>query len=217
MGKRRKTARNPDLPRGSAVREIVPKRTAKFRRLLSQAKRSQSGASALKRFKKFWGLHAPERLVLVQGGPQKGVEWLTGLGVTRGLLLSRSDKGTGRHGKPQVLRGHWIVAVNPSGKQMVFLSGKPVSGPWRPVGYAPETRYIPTGDLESAGTHKKGRHWVHLHGKRDEGAPARIARLPDSAFRWPRVYADRNGKISPESNFRYGETPSAIVEDWLYG
>jgi hypothetical protein len=205
---RRRMIANPQLPGGSAVKATLEKREPRFKTLLSHG----AARKGLKLFRRFWGLKAPERIVLMDDGKKSGLKFLVGLGVSNQLHLSQQDRKPGQKqakGK-RVVHGRWTVATDAAGRRILFLSGRAVKPPFRFVGYAPETHYIPTGDLERAGTHKRGRHWRHLHGQRDPGATW-LQKLPESKLRWPKVYADRSG------NYMYGTTPSSAVKDWMYG
>ena len=69
---------------------------------------------------------------------------------------------------------------------------------------------MPPKDIEAAGTHKAGFHWKHIHGAKDG------KNIPLGELKWPKVYADRNGKVDSQSNFVYGSTKHGKITDWMY-
>jgi hypothetical protein len=98
------------------------------------------------------------------------------------------------------VEGRWYVACRPDGRQYMIFTGRKFKGPWRFVGYAPKTTYIPTKELELAGTPKKNTQWEHMHD--DEGG------------KWPRVYADHGGKLTSATNFIY-DVGTYTTTDWM--
>ncbi len=164
------------------------------------------------RYKKFWKIAGPPSVKTLPGNLPglKGTNWLVGLGYTKVALLSSGDKGV-KGSKKRKVHGRWHVTTDGKGKQIFLLSGNPVSGPLKQVGYAHETHYIPSADIEKAGTHKAGTYWRHIHGVDDEKRG-----VPKSKLKYPPVFADRNGKVDAKSNFFYGKTPLGKVTDWMY-
>lgn len=208
--RKRMIARNPSR----AVIKVARKGTRAYQSLRAAASRTKTGRAVAHRFKRFWGVKEPPKITLVQGGPKR-LTWIAGMGITPQVTLVSAQKGTRGHVTRRAIKGHWMIATEKSGRHIIILSHRrPVKGKFKPVGYAPETRYIPTRDLEEAGTPKAGKYWRHLHGRADS---EKLKRLPHSKLVWPLVYADRNGKVAPDSNFIYDKTPSAVVDDWMYG
>ncbi len=123
---------------------------------------------------------------------------MVGMGRTPEAYLRTAPKGV--RGEKTKLGGKWIVACDTSGRHILILSGKKIKGALRFVGYAPETHYIPTDDVERAGTHKAGKHWRHLHS--------------DDGGKFPKVYADRNGKLDKDSNLVYAKGTYSVT-DWI--
>lgn len=122
---------------------------------------------------------------------------LVGMGRSPYAFLADGSEGKNRGVKK--LNGNFLPAATPDGKQIIILSGRNLeekSGRKKFAGYAPETHYIPTSEMERAGTHKRGKHWVHLHGKEENG-------------RWPKVFIDAAG------NLHYGKS-TYRMDDWLY-
>lgn len=185
------------------------KMDANSRHTYSKIKKTAAGQKTVRLFKKFWKIKCPPSVKLLPGsGP---VVPLMGMGTTDAVYLSSGDKG--QRGKTRrVVKGSWTVASDSTGKHVLLLTKRPIQGPLKPVGYAPETHYIPPADVESAGTHKKGFHWRHIHGIDDEKKG-----IPKDKLHWPRVFADRGGKVDEHSNFVYGSTPTAKISDWMYG
>ena len=199
---------HPAPPKGKspACAMMSPESRALYRRLLL----TTAGKRVNKRFKLFWKIPCPPSIKLMPGGPKRQMIPLLDMGHTKVVHLSNEDKG-GRGGK-QVLKGRWTVATEQSGRHVLLLSDRPIAGRFMPVGFAPETHYIPPPDVERAGTHKAGLEWRHRHGVDDEKKD-----VPPSKLRWPRVYADRGGKVDAKSNFIYDRTPTSKITDWMYG
>lgn len=122
---------------------------------------------------------------------------LVGMGRSPYAFLADGSEGKNRGVKK--LNGNFLPAATPDGKKIIILSGRNLeekSGRKKFAGYAPETHYIPTSEMERAGTHKRGKHWVHLHGKEENG-------------KWPKVFVDAAG------NLHYGKS-TYRMDDWLY-
>ena len=176
--------------------------------LYRQALKASGGREVAKRFKQFWKIPSPPSVVGIPGGP-KGVVPLVGMGHTSQVHISSGNKGE-RGKKTKVLRGRWNVATDKSGKHVIILSKRPMSGGLKFVGYAPITYYVPPKDIEKAGTHKAGFVWKHVHGEADG------KKVNKSLLTWPKVYADRDGKIDKDSNFVYGSTKLGKITTWMY-
>ena len=168
-----------------------------FRRDYERAKRNRSGASVLKRHKRFWRVPYPPSIDHYDIGPKNKDIYLMGMGWTPEVHVSAA-RNPGA--EKTVVKGRWKVACSPNGRQIVIFTGRQFKGPWKFVGYAPETDYIPTGELDRAGTPKGNTKWVHTHD--DEGGV------------WPRVFADHGGKLTKATNFIYG-TGTYSVTDWI--
>jgi hypothetical protein len=184
---------------------------AESRRLYAAQSHTKDGKRVASLFKKFWGLPCPPSVKTLPGGPKGKTIPIMGMGYTREVILSDKDKGQ-RGGKRRTVRGQWTVATEKTGRHVIMLNKRPISGTFKPVGFAPETYYIPPPDVERAGTHKANFKWRHKHGVDDEKK-----NIPESKLRWPRVYADRGGKVDGSSNFMYGKTPTAKIREWMYG
>lgn len=164
-----------------------------YKKLLELAKHSDEGREALARYRKFWGLPLPTEIKVVSiPGPEDEVKFLVGMG--------RAGKG-GKiilpGGKKTSAKGARIAAASADGKQIVLLSGKESRDEKRNLnflGHVEETHYVPTADMEDAGTHKAGKYWVHRHD--DEGG------------KFPPVYQDQAG------NYWYGPGTYSVT-DWI--
>ena len=177
------------------------------RRLLSQIKSTPTGRQVAARFRKFWKIPCPPSVKVITGG--KGTVPLVGMGTTTQVHIAPKQKGS--HGnKTRVVKGTWTVACDSTGKHVLLLSGKPMSGAMKSVGYAPVTFYVPHKDIEQAGTHKSGFIWKHKHGEKDGRD------IPVNELVWPEVFADRGGKVDSSSNFVYGSTKWGKITDWMY-
>ncbi len=179
------------------------------KKLYGQLLRTSDGKAVAKRFKQFWKLSCPPSVKPIAGGP-KGVVPLLGMGHTDKVLISNGQKG--QQGKQtRTIKGRWNVATEKTGKHVILLTKRPMSGKLVFVGYAPETFYIPPPDIEKAGTHKAGFVWRHIHGAADGNA-----KIPKAQLVWPKVYADRGGKVDVSSNFVYGSTKHGRITTWMY-
>lgn len=195
---------------------LMAKMPADYRKMYSAALKTTEGRKVNKLFKEFWKIPVPPKIEILQGGPKGRTIFLMGMGTAPEVHLSATNKGerkktAGKAGRT-VLKGKWKIASDSSGRHVLILSDRPIKGPFKFVGYAPETNYVPTPDIEKAGTHKKGRWWRHLHGENDSNK-----KYAEHQLKWPAVFADRNGKVDKSSNFIYGTTPSAKIKDWMYG
>ncbi len=196
---------------GHTVQKKMPKSVSmdsSSRSVYERISKTADGKKVAKRFKQFWKIPAPPSVKLIKGGP-KGMIPLVGMGHTNEVHISSGQKGQ-KNKKEKVLRGRWEVATEKTGKHVVLLSKRPMSGGLKPVGYAPVTFYIPPSDVEKAGTHKKGVIWKHKHGEADGKSIKR------SLLVWPKVFADRNGQVDASSNFVYGSTPKGKITTWMY-
>ncbi len=198
---------------GHTVQRKLPKKCAmdaKSKELLARTLRTADGKAVAKRFRQFWKIPCPPSVKLIPGGDPKSTVPLVGMGHTKEVFLSDGQKG--QKGKKQrVIRGNWQVATERTGRHVLLLSKRPMSGALKFVGFAPQTIYIPPADVEKAGTHKAGFIWKHVHGQPDGKS------IPRNELNWPKVYADRDGKVDGSSNFVYGSTKHAKITDWMYG
>lgn len=158
------------LPTPQYSRDLHRKMPLKYRRLFDEMFRSGRGRKTLQRYRKFWKLPYPTAIQTIPDGPKDSGRKipLVGMGYAPEVHISLSREGTA--GERVKIRGKWWVACDPVGRKIYLLTGKkpklPLTGNTRKLpalGYAPETHYIPTPDMEKAGTHKAKLHWVHLH------------------------------------------------------
>ncbi len=184
---------------------MSPKSKALYQKLL----KTKDGKAVAKRFKQFWSLPCPPSVKVVPGGPKATIP-LVGMGHTDKVLISTGQKGA-RGKSTRTIKGKWNVATEKSGKHVILLTNRPMSGKLSFVGYAPETYYVPPADVEKAGTHKAGFVWRHIHGAADGKT-----NIPKAQLVWPKVYADRGGKVDGSSNFVYGSTRHGKITTWMY-
>lgn len=155
-----------------------------YRKDLRDVLAHPEGEKALELFKEFWGIpYPPEIRTIEVPGPENEVKVMVGMGRSPAVNLADGPKGKGK--KKRIEKAH-IPAVDPDGKEIWLLTGKDAKeakARLKPVGFAPVTEYIPTDEIEDAGSFKRGAHWVHKHD--DEGGE------------WPEVYQDQAG------NYRY--------------
>ncbi len=177
-------------------------------RLYRQAHQSKEGKAVAGRFKRFWKIPGPPKIDLKDGPGGSKKIWLVGMGTTPVVFLSTGQKG--QRGKKISIRGQWLVNTDGSGRHVVLLSSRKMSGPLKHVGFAPQTHYVPPKDVEEAGTHKRNTYWIHRHGVNDQ--ERNVKRLV-----WPAVFADRNGTVDKDSNFVYAKNHLMRVDDWMYG
>lgn len=210
--RKRLIAANPrHPPQVMGARQACDMMSPQSRALYQKLVKTRSGQKVARLFKAFWKLPCPPTVKLMEGGPRGKTVPISGMGYSKVAHLSTKDRGQ-HGGKKTVIRGHWTVATEETGRHVLMLSSRPISGKWKAVGFAPETHYIPYDDLERAGTHKKGLEWRHRHGVDDMKKG-----IPKTKLHWPVVYADRGGKVDSASNFLYGKTPTAKISDWMYG
>lgn len=205
--RKRMIARNRGHPRQTRRVKSV-KMSPESKKLYESAIKTSDGKKVAKRFKQFWKLPGPPSVLAISGGP-KGLVPLIGMGHTNQVHLSTGNKGE-RGKSTKVLKGKWNVATEKSGKHVLLLGSRPMSGGLKFVGYAPITYYIPPKDIEAAGTHKAGFVWKHVHGQADG------KKIPAHELTWPKVFADRNGKVDKSSNFVYGSTKHGKITTWMY-
>jgi len=156
---------------------------------------SRSGKKALARYRKFWGIEFPTSVKQGRTPGSSNHEFLVGMGISPKVILADGPKG--KETRKWEVKGKRTLATNVTGTRMFVLSGKNSndrSEKLKFVGYAPETHYIPTKKMENAGTHKKGKYWIHKH--------------DDDGGRWPKVYQDSAG------NFLYGPGTYSVT-DWI--
>ncbi len=168
------------------------------------------GKKAARRFGQFWKVKCIPSIRMIPS-PGKKVVPLVGMGFSKTAHVSSGDKGA-RGAKKRVVSGHWTVACDHSGKRVLLLTERPTDGRWKEIGWCPETNYTPPPDVEAAGTHKKGFQWRHLHGVDDEKKG-----IPASRLHFPRMYADRNGKVDAKSNFLCVLKGPAKITTWMFG
>ncbi len=195
------------------VQKKMPKACSmdeKSKALYAKVLKTSDGKAVAKRFKQFWKLPCPPSVKLIGGGPAKTTIPLVGMGHTNAVHISSGQKGE-KGKKTRIVKGHWQVATERTGKHVLLLSKRPMAGGLKLVGYAPQTTYIPPPDVEKAGTHKAGFIWKHIHGQSDGNG-----KIPKAQLIWPKVYADRDGKVDSSSNFVYGSTPRGKITTWMY-
>ena len=178
-------------------------------KLYRQIAKTKDGKKVAALFKRFWKLSCPPSVKLVKGDGKKTITPLMVMGNTTKVFLSTGNKGE-RGKKQREIKGNWIGATERDGKHVILLTNRPFEGKLKFVGYAPRTDYVPPPDVEKAGSHKAGFHWKHIHGQKDG------KNVPLSELEWPRVYADRDGKVDGNSNFVYGTTKRGKITDWMY-
>jgi hypothetical protein len=179
-------------------------------RLYARVMRLKGGQKAGKLFTKFWKLSHPPSIDIVPGDGKKKIIPLMVIGPTKKVFLSNGNKGE-QGKKMREISGNWIGATESSGRHVVLLTNRPFQGKLKFVGhYAPRTDYVPPPDIEKAGSPKSGFHWKHIHGAKDG------KNIPLGELEWPKVYADRNGKVDGNSNFVYGTTKHGKITDWMY-
>jgi hypothetical protein len=168
-----------------------------YKRDYEECRNYPDGRKVLNRHEKFWRVPYPPRIdKFPHLFPGKRV-FLTGLGWTPRVDLAESRA---QDSPRATVKGRWYVACRPDGRQYMIFTGRKFVKPWKFVGYAPKTTYIPTKELELAGTPKKDTQWEHLHD--DEGG------------KWPRVYADHGGRLTSSTNFIY-DVGTYTTTDWM--
>jgi len=194
-------SRNRSHPAGSLkgydLKTLQKQMPKKYRHLLAKVTKSAEGRKALKRYRKFWGLPFPMRIrALKMPGPKNKVVFLVGMGKAPSVQLADGPKGKAKK-VWRVKRKGQIAAVDASGRRIVILSGRNGFGSGKKkkfLGFVPETHYVPTKEMEDAGTHKKGRYWIHRMG--EEGGT------------WPKAYEDEAGNVIYDKG-------SYRVTDWI--
>jgi len=172
-----------------------------FRLDYEKMMRHPEGRSVLARHKGFWRVPFPPTISTFDIGPKNEDIYLMGMGFTDQVHLADSRHGDKNPGvRKTKVKGRWNIACTPNGRQIIIFTGRKLKNTWKFVGYAPETHYIPTPELEDAGTPKKNVHWRHTHD--DEGG------------QWPRVFADHGGRLGKDTNFLY-DYGTYSVTDWI--
>ncbi len=219
--RRKMIAANPHTPvrMPKYAPNLEGKMPPAFKAAYKAATRTAEGRKVAKLFREFWKIPYPPEIKTIPGGPEGKTIFLMGMGTAPEVHLSALNKGEKKKASNPgsrartVVKGKWLIASDSSGRHVLILNqNRPIKKPFKFVGYAPETNYIPTPDIEAAGTHKKGKWWRHLHGENDSKK-----QFPEHKLKWPAVFADRNGKVDRDSNFIYGKTPSAKISNWMYG
>jgi hypothetical protein len=183
--RRRAIAANRSHPEDGLIRPTYPKgmkrkMPAEYRDRLRGVLKTRRGRKAERRRRLFWGTPYPTEIAEF-GGSGRRVP-MAGMGRTTEVMIAPK-----RGARPRRIRGSWAGAFDSSGRVIYLFTkrGLPPKPRWRFVGYAAETHYLPTAAIEKAGSHKRGKYWVHEHA--DEGG------------KWPKVFQDQWG------NFRYGK------------
>jgi hypothetical protein len=173
----------------SRLKKRMPSR---YKQALEKVEKTSSGRKALARYRKFWGLEYPTSISQIDiPGVKKG-ETVVGMGTSPKVILADGPNKKSATRIRQV-RGKRILATNTTGTRMYIVGKGKNSGKKRFVGWAPETHYVPTKAMEKAGTHKKGKYWVHLHN--------------DDGGKWPKVFQAGNAFIYAPGTYR--------VTDWI--
>jgi len=159
-------------------------------------KRASSRGKKLLR--RFWGIRSAPTIKLIEGklpGIRKNAT-LVSLGMSPAVTLA--DGPETNHTKIVRVKHHGQLVSDERGKRMFILTGKTPGGRLKFAGFAPTTEYVPLPGIESAGSPKRGKHWVHSHGSKEaKGA------------KWPRVFKDKNGNyIYAKGTYR--------VSGWIY-
>lgn len=174
--------------------------------------KTEAGRAVNGLFKKFFKLSCPPTIRIVPGDGKKEITPLMVMGGTKEAFIATGNKGE-RGKNTKTIKGNWIGATERSGKHVILLANngkRAFEGGLKFVGYAPRTDYVLTRDVEAAGSHKSGFHWKHIHGAKDG------RNIPLKELEWPKVYADRDGKVDGNSNFVYGTTKHGRITDWMY-
>ncbi len=215
--------RHKSVPLVKSPKSALAKMPPEFRKMYQWITASKDGKKVDRGFREFWNLPFPPEIKMVPGGPKDKVIPLMGMGECPEVHLSTENKGGG--GKRTVIKGKWKIGTDASRKHLFILGNRPEKKPYKFVGYAPETNYIPSKDIEEQLTKmlksgrltkdqaaKLGKWWRHIHGENDSDK-----QVPESRLKWPAMYADRNGKVDKDSNFISDKTPTFKVRDWQYG
>lgn len=153
-----------------------------YREMLTRVQKLPKGKKALGLYKKFWGLPYPTEIQEFDVPGPPGTVVMVGMGTSPQLNLADGPKG--KHSRKWNQRGRRMPAVDADGKKIWLFTGKNSKARDRKVkrlGFVPETHYIPTSDMESAGTFKKRTYWVHKHS--------------DDGGQWPEAFQDQAGNI----------------------
>jgi hypothetical protein len=164
------------------------------------------GRKALKEYTRFTGLPFPPEIKEIElPGPRHKKTVLVGMGRSPEVQLADGPEGSEK--SKRRLKGKRMAAVTADGKRIVILSGRhsrDSRSRLRYVGRAPETHYIPTPGEEKAGTFKRKKYWVHLHGRKEDGI-------------WPKVYQDQAGNFVYErgGNQKRSGKATYTVKKWI--
>lgn len=176
-------------------KNLKSKMPSDYKRALTRAQASKIGKKALRKYRSFIGIPHPTAINLIDDG-KRGTSFLVGMGTTP--LVQIADGPEERHSRIKKLKQRRIVACDVKGRRIYLLKPNargPIGKKLKFVGYVPETHYVLTKDQEAAGSFKKGKYWVHLHGKEEHG-------------KWPKLYRDSSG------NLVYGQG-TYRVGDWI--
>lgn len=156
----------------------------KYREELEKVSSIKEGKAALRKYRKFWGIPLPPEISEIEV-PGKVGKVLVGLGTTPYAFVADGPKG--KSTKVRKIKGPFMAVCDSKGKRLMLIrksnQHKSWSGPRKltPIGWAPETHYVPSKDVEAAGSFKRGKYWVHKH--------------DDDGGRWPKVSQDQAGNI----------------------
>lgn len=189
-----------DLPKAE-YGDLESEMPAAYRKQLNRVKKLPKGKKALKLYERFWGLPYPTEIKEFDiPGPKDKTVVMVGMGWNEEAHLA--DGPEGKDKKHWTLKGKRIPALDADGKKVFLLKGKDSKAAKRKLkklGYAPKTIYIPTPDMEKAGTKKKKTIWVHHHNKEEGG-------------KYPEVFEDQAGNLILNS-----ETLWVDKQGWLRG
>lgn len=147
-----------------------------------------------KLLKKFWGIKRAPTIRLV-GGSLPGVgknSTLVGLGQSPAITIADGPRQS--HKKMVRKKHHGQLVSDDKGKRLFILSGRPATGRKKFLGWVPELEYIPYPGVESMGSFKRGKHWIHQMG---EGKGP-----------WPKIYSDNGNYIVARGSHHVGK--------WIY-
>jgi len=167
---------------------------------LMQIRQSRAGQKAFDIHKLFWGVD-PQALIQVRTPGRRRNRVVASLGRSPAVHLSNRayERARGIRRRRIKHRGRLLVTASRRGRRLMILNvrkGIPAKPRLKFVGWAPVTEYIPSPDIERAGTFKKGKRWVHDH--------------DHNRGKWPKVWKDQHG------NYYYGKATYFIGDrGWL--
>lgn len=176
-----------DLPRPSKKSFRL---SPEYRKVLAKIESTAEGRKALKRYRSFTGLPFPPQILT---GPGKKI--LVGMGRSPEAQIADGDERN-VHKIKRFKQSRKLAATDADGKRIYILNKTQQKGAGKKlrfVGYAPETHYVLTPGEEKAGSFKRGKYWIHDHGKAEQG-------------KWPKVYEDQYGNlVYGKSTYRVGK------------